>query len=233
MIGPRPDDGPVVFVGALDRFDLDPADDHHLRRVVRLRDGSPICVGDGAGSWRRAVLASEGRWEPMGPPMVEDPPPREVGVAFALTKHDKPDLVVQKLTEIGVDRITLFAGGRSVVRWDPERRRRAEERLQRVSRAACAQSRRSRWADVRWVDDVGSVIEGVGVARADLDGGAWPPGVSTLLVGPEGGWSPAERSWGIPSVSLGPNVLRAETAAIVAGALLVAARGLEPNTAVQ
>ena len=58
------------------------------------------------------------------------------------------------------------------------------------------------------------------------DPGGRPPSLDypTVLVGPEGGWSPAERGFGLPTVALGPTVLRTETAAVTAGALLAALR---------
>jgi RsmE family RNA methyltransferase len=63
-----------------------------------------------------------------------------------------------------------------------------------------------------------------GVAMADLAGEGPSLSVRTLLIGPEGGWSEAERGFGLPLVRLGAHTLRSETAAITAGALLVALR---------
>ena len=96
------------------------------------------------------------------------------------------------------------------------------------------QSRRVWLPEVAEVADVAEMAGGgasgaavaaaEGVAAATLGGPPlslrWP----TVLIGPEGGWAPAELPSGLPVVGLGPHVLRTETAAIVAGALLVAAR---------
>ncbi|MGH9088127.1 MAG: 16S rRNA (uracil(1498)-N(3))-methyltransferase, partial [Acidimicrobiales bacterium] len=63
-----------------------------------------------------------------------------------------------------------------------------------------------------------------GVAVAQLGGGPLPPAATTLAVGPEGGWAPEELALGLPAVGLGPWVLRAETAAVAAGAVMAALR---------
>ena len=78
------------------------------------------------------------------------------------------------------------------------------------------------------IDDVRTFAEiaaAPGACAAERGGGPVALGNPTVLVGPEGGWSDAERLQGLPFVSLGPHVLRAETAAIVAGALLTTLRG--------
>ena len=63
-----------------------------------------------------------------------------------------------------------------------------------------------------------------GAAIADRSGAPIGPGTTTVLVGPEGGWSDVERQAGLPAVTLGTHVLRAETAAVAAGALMAACR---------
>lgn len=200
------------------------ADDalHHLAKVRRLRDGGAITVTDGRGAWRAGRFRGA-EVEPDGP-VVEVPAPRpEVTVAFALTKADKPDLVVQKLTELGVDRIVPFRADRSVVRWDDAKAARQHERLVAIARSACEQSHRC-WLPV--VEPVTDVADLAGRGAVRLDRG--PVGISldrpVVAVGPEGGWSDVERAALPDTAGLGPHVLRAETAAITAGALLGAMR---------
>ena len=121
-------------------------------------------------------------------------------VAFAPAKGDRPEWVVQKLTELGVDRIVPLQTARSVVRWDGERGRRAVERLRRVAREAAAQSRRAYLPEVSRSDLAALAEPPPGpapVARAEL-GGPPPAGDSTVAVGPEGGWSDEERRLGRP-----------------------------------
>jgi 16S rRNA (uracil1498-N3)-methyltransferase len=146
-------------------------------------------------------------------------------VAFALTKGERPEWTVQKLTELGIDRIVPFAGERSIVRWDGAGTLAAKlGRLRRVARQAAMQSRRSWLPVVEDLADFGVLAARPGVALADREG--LPPSLSwpVVLVGPEGGWSPEEEGSGLPRVGLGPQVLRAETAAVSAGAVLAALR---------
>ncbi len=219
--------GPLVFVADLDAPELDPAAAHHLRRVLRLRDGAPLTIGDGRGRWRAAALAGDGV-EPRGPLEEAPTPAPALTVGFALVKGDKPELVVQKLTEVGVDRIVLLRAARSVVRWDEAKAAKAVERLRLVALAAAAQCHRPHLPEVAGVADLG-VFAGAagagavgGVALAGRDGAPLDDRHTTLLVGPEGGWAPDELDLGLPVVRLGGNVLRAETAAIAAGVLLAA-----------
>jgi 16S rRNA (uracil1498-N3)-methyltransferase len=193
-----------------------------LGRVLRLTPGAMVTATDGRGSWRPTVWTGSGL-EPAGEVIHVASRRPAVGVGVALVKAGKPELVVQKLTEIGVDRIVFFAAERSVVRWDDTKATKVLERLGRVAREALAQCRRVRLPEVTWSTWEALVAE-PGVALAEP--GASPPtgAESLVLVGPEGGWSPAEAVVDVSRLGLGPHVLRAETAAIVAGTLLVARR---------
>ena len=211
-----------VFVTDLDQPELDPRDRHHLERVLRLRPGAIVTLSDGAGRWRVARFGLA--VEPDGPIELVPAPEPLITIAFALVKAERPELAVQKLTELGVDRIVLYVADRSVVRWDDERAEHHMERLRRVAREASMQSRRVRLPGVVWSATFAAVAEAPGAALAERDGAPVDLMHTTVLVGPEGGWSPRELDQGLPRVVLGPHVLRAETAAITAGALLVAAR---------
>lgn len=215
--------GPLVFVDDLGSPRLSADDHHHLARVRRLHSGDPLVLSDGRGSWRTAAFAGD---SPTGiGAIVATPAPRPVlGVGFALVKAQKPELVIQKLTELGVDRIVPFVAERSVVRWDESKVDSAGIRWQKVAREAAMQSRRSWLPMVEPLVPYATAASYEGACRAD-DGGA-PVSLDRplILIGPEGGWSAAERSVDLPSVSLGDGVLRAETAAIAAGALLAALR---------
>lgn len=213
-----------VFVGDLDVLDLDPEDQHHLARVLRLRKGEAVSVSDGRGAWRPVTWTGEGV-EPAGPVEHEPASQPTVTVGFAPVKGDRPEWVVQKLTEVGVDCIVALAAERSVVRWDGERADRNLARLRKVAREAAMQSRRTRLPKVRGVVPFADLAPGEGVALAEP--GGEPPSLDrpVVLVGPEGGWSAAELAAEVPRVGLGPSVLRAETAAVAAGVLLCALRG--------
>jgi 16S rRNA (uracil1498-N3)-methyltransferase len=132
--------------------------------------------------------------------------------------------VVQKLTEIGVDRIVPFVAERSVVRWDADKAVRNHTRLQVVAREAAMQSRRTWLPVVEPVVRFDDVAGRPGAALAER--GGRPPTLAhpTMIVGPEGGWSDQEGATDLPRIGLGPTVLRAETAAIVAAAGLCGLR---------
>jgi 16S rRNA (uracil1498-N3)-methyltransferase len=213
-----------VLVPDVTRPVLAPDDLHHLSRVRRLRAGDELTVTDGRGGWRWCRYREGDEPEVVGEVELDERPHPAVTVAFALVKGHKPELVVQKLTELGVDRIAPFVAERSVVRWDDVKSQRQAERLTSIARAAAMQSRRTHLPVVEPVSSFVQVADGPGACGTDVGGAApsleWP----CVLVGPEGGWTASERSRFDRTIGLGPQVLRAETAAIVAGALLVALR---------
>ena len=213
------------------------ADDHHhhLGRVLRLRSGDPITVTDGNGTWRTAVLSSG--WparadiEWTGEALNGAQRTRSISVGFALTKGDKPETVVQKLAELGIDRVVPFVADHSVTRWDADKATRNVARLRTIAAEALQQSRQV------WLTEIASLTTLADLAinenqerwgnptRADRGGvPLLESSARFVLIGPEGGWSAGERSMFAGSVGIAPAVLRAETAAIVAGALLVARR---------
>lgn len=215
---------PWVLVPDLDAPSLDPTDRHHLERVLRARPGDLITATDGIGGRRLCRFAAGGELEPGGDVEREPAWTPTLTVAIALTKGARPELAVQKLTELGVDRIVVFHAARSVARWSGGRDEHHLGRLRRVAREAAMQSQRARLPEVAEVSSFAAVASLPDAALADRGGG--PPSLEhpVLLVGPEGGWAPEERAAGLPSVCLGPHVLRAETAAMAAGALLAALR---------
>ena len=200
-------------------------DHHHLVRVLRLRDGENVSVTDGRGVWRVCAW-SDGALRPTTD-VVHEPTRAPLGVAFALCKSDKPETIVQKLTELGVDTIVPFVSARSVVKWDDDKAERNLERWRKVAREAVMQSRQVFVPTIESV--VGSVDDlvrryGAGLAVAEPGGAAIGDGVSMIAVGPEGGFTDDELALFGSSVGLPGGVLRAETAALVAGTLLVARR---------
>ena len=207
-----------VFVEDLDHLELSEDDDHHLRRVLRITPGERVTASDGRGRWRSCQLGPAGL-EYEGISGTDDPPAPRVAVAFALTKADKPEWVVQKLTEAGVDSIRPFMAARSVVRWDDKKAAKNLERLRRVAREAAMQSRRTWLPEVAPVATFADVaVDGAALAQPGGD----PPSLDrpVVVVGPEGGFSDEELACDLPRVRLGPTTLRAETAAVAAGLVL-------------
>ncbi|HEX7166530.1 MAG TPA: RsmE family RNA methyltransferase [Acidimicrobiales bacterium] len=215
-----------LFVADLDNPEIDPRDRHHVERVLRLRAGEAISVSDGLGGVRPCVLAREGDLDPTGAVEREARPSPLLTVGFALVKGDRPEWIVQKLTECGIDRIVPFVAARSVVRWDESKAERNLERFRTVAREAAMQSRRT------WLPEVCPVLPfaglagvlGGGFALADGRGDAPTLDHPAVLVGPEGGWTDAELAFADALVRLGSHVYRAETAAIAAGVTLAQLR---------
>ena len=242
--------GAHVLVEDLSSLALDEGAAHHLTSVLRVRTGEPVGATDGRGGYVPCVFAGHaghsghagrsghsdrGVLEAVGEVVVAPPRSPQVTVGFVPVKGDRPEWAVQKLTELGVDRIVLLSSALAVVRWEGPRLRSHLARMERVARSAVMQSRQV------WLPSVTGVVSvrdflGTGdaaVAMADMSGGPMAPSVQSVAVGPEGGWSEAELalararsggSGGASVVSLGDTVLRAETAAVAAGVLLTARR---------
>lgn len=223
-----------VLVSDLQSPELAADDLHHLQRVLRLRKGDEVCATNGQGGWQSCSFLGTQQLEVLGEQHQEPPPKYLVTVGFAVVKGERPELIVQKLTELGVDRIWPFMAQRSVVRWDDEKTAKQLERLRRVVRESCAQSRRLWMPEVGYAADPAelSVAPGLagfdqvhrnGAVLANMGGRPVQQEDRIVLIGPEGGWDPSE-SEGATCIGLGEHVLRAETAAITAGVLLTALR---------
>ncbi len=207
-----------VLVADVEAPVADPPTAHHLGRVLRLRDGAVVTVTDGAGRWRTCRWA--GSLQPDGDVNVERRP-TEVTVAVAPPKGDRLDWLVQKVTEVGVTRLVLLVAERSVVRWDADRAERQVDRLRRIAAEAAMQSRRV------WLPELCGPVPAADVlgssAVAEPGGRPIGSGDRSIAIGPEGGWAPDELALAADRVSLGANVLRVETAAVVAATLIAAA----------
>ncbi len=222
-VRPPADVAAHVLVADVGNPTLDDAAVHHLVRVRRLTRGTPCTVTDGNGAWRRCRLTSTATLEVVGDPVSVAKPSPPITIAFALTKANKPETVVQKLTELGVDRIVPFRAEHSVVRWDDDKAESQHRRWGLVARGAVEQSR-GVWLPT--IDPVGDVDTVAALGAARLDRGGSPPSLarSVVAVGPEGGWSDRERDRLPSAVEVMGNVLRAETAALTAGGMLCALR---------
>lgn len=213
---------PLLFVDDLDHPRLSDADHHHFRRVLRVEAGADIVIGDGAGRWRYARYAAEP--EPTGPITDVEPSTASLTVAFTPVKGARAEWVVQKLTELGVDTIALVETERSVVRWDGDRRDKQQLRLAGAAREACLQCRRLVLPTVLGPQPLNAFIgANPGAVLADPAGRPPSNDDQVIVIGPEGGFSASELD-GRPTVRLPGHILRAETAAITAGALITAIR---------
>ena len=204
-----------VFVESIASPQPEDDDAHHLFRVLRLRDGEVVTVSDGRGSWC-ATRVVGGALQPETAP-VQEPAPIQLTIASAIPKGDRAEWMVQKLTELGVTEIAFLHCARSVVRWEGERGVRQLQRMRRVAREAAMQSRRV-WlpaltgpvpTDTMLSRPHAVLAEPAGSTRDQL-----PFRPSTVVVGPEGGFSPEELSVDVPWLRVGDQILRVETAAI-------------------
>ncbi len=189
---------------------------HHLTRVLRLRGGETVSVTDGEGAWRLCMLEGE-TLEPTDDVQHAERS-RRVTLGVAIPKQDRPEWLVQKATELGVDRLVFLHADRSVVRWSPERADRHLLKLRTIAREAAMQSRRV------WVPRVDGPQTSADFlptsAVAEPGGRAVEAGDSSIAVGPEGGWTPKEVDLAQSVVDLGEHVLRVETAALAAAVLM-------------
>ena len=206
-----------VLVDDVEVVALDEDRGHHVFRVLRVRDGEVVTVTDGRGGWRvcRSVGAA---LEPDGAVHREPRSTELVRIAVAIPKRDRPEWIVQKLTELGVDEITLLHAERSVVRWEPARADKHRRKLARVAEEAVQQSRGV------WAPSLVGPVEASSVLAeflaAEPGGRRITDGDLAVAIGPEGGWSESELSLACDRVELGGNVLRVETAALAAASQL-------------
>ena len=211
-----------LFVQSLDAPEPDPDDAHHLFRVLRVRDGEVVTVTDGEGRWRATEVVGRSL-RPIGDTVTEPVLPAFT-IASAIPKGDRAEWMVQKLTEIGVSEIVFLHCTRSVVHWDGERGMRQLHRSRRVAREAAMQSRRVWLPRVAGPESFASIVLRPGVVLAE-PGGESPSSLTsvptTVVIGPEGGFTADELAVGVPLVRLGSTVLRVETAALVAAVKFV------------
>jgi 16S rRNA (uracil1498-N3)-methyltransferase len=177
---------------------------------------------------------------------VAPPAAPALAVVQALPKGDRGQLAVELMTEAGVDVIMPWAAQRCVTQWHGERGERALARWHATAREAAKQARRARFPEVTGLASTAEVAQAVRSAALAvlLDPGAGTA-LSTLplpsagglvvIVGPEGGLSPAEAAEltgaGAVGAHLGPTVLRTSTAGVVAAAVMLSRAGRWRDTA--
>ncbi len=222
----------MVFVDDLEHPVLGADDHHHLAKALRVPSGAEIVASDGAGRWRvvRFEPAAAGvASETIGDIVADEPPPWQLAVAFAPVKGERPEWTVQKLTELGVDRIIPLVSERSIVRWDAKRWAKQEEKWRRIAREASMQSRRVWLPTIEALTPLASFVSAnPEVVLADPDGESIDPTDRIVAIGPEGGWGRDEMT-DRPLVSLPGGVLRAETAALTAASIMAMHRELSAS----
>jgi 16S rRNA (uracil1498-N3)-methyltransferase len=217
---------------------LDGPEGHHAAAVRRLRLGERADLSDGAGTLAAAVVTGVGKGsvtlDIRAVHTIPPPQPRLL-VAQALPKGDRGELAVELMTEVGVDAIIPWAAERAITKWQAERGEKALAKWRATAREAAKQSRRAWLPEITELAATAALAQRVSTAYAIVLEADAPAklhelplpesGEVLLLVGPEGGISPAERATlrdaGAIEARLGPTVLRTSTAGAAAAAILL------------
>jgi 16S rRNA (uracil1498-N3)-methyltransferase len=248
MNSPMPTAGPPVFLvppGGLTAgaMTLGGPEGHHAAAVRRLRPGERADVSDGAGTLAECVVTSVGKdsvtLDIRAVHAVPPPQPRLV-VGQGLPKGDRGELAVELMTEVGVDAVIPWAAERSIAKWQAERGEKSLAKWRSTAREAAKQSRRAWLPEVTGLAATPALARRVSAAACAVVLEADAPaklselllpesGEVLLLVGPEGGISPAERAIlrdsGAIEARLGPTVLRTSTAGAAAAVILLSRSG--------
>ncbi len=221
---------------------LPAAQSTHLLRVLRLRPGAALTLFNGRGGEYAAELIgadkSGARLALRAHAALERESPLRLTLLQGIARGERMDLIVQKATELGVQRIVPLSCEFSVVRLDPANRRRRSEHWRAVAIAACEQCGRNRIPEI---EPIGDFAEVCGASDGELrlmllqhapdSLAALAAGASRRrnLIGPEGGLSGREQllaqRCGFQACRLGPRILRTETASLAALAALQACAG--------
>jgi 16S rRNA (uracil1498-N3)-methyltransferase len=216
-------------------------DAHHLTRVLRVEAGQKFEISDNSRVYLAEVSAARKDFVSFAiiEPLVNAAVPiLHVRLFVSLIKFERFEWMLEKATELGVERVTPLETDRSEKGLDQAARKRLS-RWNRIAREASEQSRRDRLPEIDLPLKLVEALACPGAHRYALDEAEARPILSAIpshrerqaevlvLAGPEGGWTDRERAavaataW--TPVSLGPTILRAETAAIAAMAILNAA----------
>lgn len=211
---------------------LDASQSNHIVRVLRLKEGAELIVFNGRGGQYQATITATGKRETRllvnTFSNISAESPLDITLLQAVSKGERMDYAIQKSTELGVNRIIPIFSERSVVRIDAKRLEKKLHHWQQVVISACEQCGRNT------IPDIGNAISFTDAIAADRPGkpgyildpesrttltsATRPETDIHLLVGPEGGFSENEvrqaLAAGYTGISLGPRILRTETAAV-------------------
>jgi 16S rRNA (uracil1498-N3)-methyltransferase len=216
-------------------IELDAKQANYLGNVLRLGDGAELLVFDGlSGEWlARIVAVAKKRMTLIVERKTHEPESiPDVWLVFAPVKRAQTDWLVEKATELGAARLVPVITQRTIAE------RVKLDRLESIAIEAAEQCGRTRVPQIVEPMPLRRFIEEIDPARhlyfADESGGdavaaTFADGPAAILVGPEGGFTEEERAFvrasGASPISLGPRILRAETAALAAFAAFMAVAG--------
>lgn len=205
----------------------------HLQ-VLRVREGEEITLFNGNGhSYPTRLLSLAKRQavaEVLSEQTVDNESPLAISLIQAVSSGERMDFTLQKSVEMGVTEIFPVTSARSIVKLSGERAEKRQERWQEIVIAACEQCGRNRIPTVHPLLPLSQRLQQLPQSNVRLLMGLHHPTSLkaiqpapqriTLMIGPEGGWSPEEEAaafqTGFQSILLGKRVLRTETAALAA-----------------
>jgi 16S rRNA (uracil1498-N3)-methyltransferase len=213
---------------------LDAEESHHCLNVLRLSEGERVTVFDGAGREGQAVIASGSKAILKISSTSTTPPPHcEITLAQAIPKGKNMDLIVQKAVELGAARIVPLLSDRTIVQIEASGVAKKREKWTAIALEACKQCGQNYLPEVATPVSPKNFAEQLDKTDLHLIASLQPdarpiktvlaeraqtPKRVTIFVGPEGDFTPAEiamaKSHGCQPVTLGPIILRTETAAI-------------------
>jgi 16S rRNA (uracil1498-N3)-methyltransferase len=211
-------------------------DARHLTRVLRVEAGQRFEISDNGAVYLAEIVEARGERVVfrVGEPIESSPPPIRITLCAALIQFARFEWIVEKATELGVERILPVETARSEKGLFEASRKRSK-RWERIARESSQQSRRARLPEILPAARFEASLATEAAARIFLEEAEAPPlldamrgrpGSVALLLGPEGGWTDRERALAASAewraASLGPQVLRAETAAVAALAVVMA-----------
>lgn len=219
---------------------------HHMLRVLRLAAGDQVVVVDPVGQAAVARITQASDTEvflSMETKLEEErEAPITIRLAQGLPKSDKMDFIVQKAVELGISEIIPMEADTSVVRYDAAKQQNRRERWQKIAAEAAKQCQRTIVPNVAAVQDLAKLLAATGgeTQIIVLYEGQVPLGLKQvlrerpgndylLIIGPEGGLSSREvqlaQERGAAIVTMGPRILRTETAALAAIAAVMYEHG--------
>jgi 16S rRNA (uracil1498-N3)-methyltransferase len=212
-------------------------DAKHIQKVMRMQEGQSVIIVTDEIAYKAVIIGFEGqdvRVEMKDRPLKSNELPKKIAICCGLPKGEKLDLITQKGTELGMHELVLFEAERSIVKWDASKGLKKLQRLQRIAKEAAEQSHRNKIPDVSemlsfnqlltksskydllYVADEEEAKQTDRQSFADQLKESHDFESMLVVFGPEGGLSRKEISelhnMGFQSISLGPRILRAETA---------------------
>ena len=220
-------------INSNDEYILDRDQSHYLKNVLRLKTGMNVRLFNGSGYEHLGMIKNVSKDRVsifvLSKEKKNNESPLKVNFIIAISKSSKFDSLIQKLTELGVSSITPIQSERSEIKIRSKDQSKKIEHWEKIAISACQQCDRDRPPKIHGIGTFSSIVtvrsENMKFilepsANSALSSSSIEMEEICMLSGPEGGFSPKELlladEHGFKPVSLGPRILRTETAPIVA-----------------